>query len=54
MRYVSLCLFCLMLTPLQAADEKSPLDAWMIPGAQAREQGETNYSVKGPGQTESI
>lgn len=49
MRYVSLFLFCLILTPLEAADEKSPLAAWVIPGAQAREQGGAIYSVIGPG-----
>ena len=54
MRYVFLCIFCLMLSPLQAADEKSPLEAWVIPGAEAREQGETTYSVKEPDQAEDV
>ncbi|MEQ8634844.1 hypothetical protein [Gimesia maris] len=54
MRSVFLCLFCLMLTPLQAADEKSPLEVWVIPGAEAREQGATTYSVKEPDQAEGV
>lgn len=54
MRFMLLFLFCLMLTPLQAADEKSPLESWMIPGAEAREQGETTYSLKEPDQAESV
>ena len=54
MRSVFLCLFCLMLTPLQAAEDKSPLESWVIPGAEAREQGATTYSVKEPDQAESV
>ncbi|WP_291174130.1 hypothetical protein [Gimesia sp.] len=54
MRSVSLFLFCLMLTPLQAAEEKSPLESWVISGAEAREQGTTTYSVKEPNQAESV
>ncbi|WP_417391753.1 hypothetical protein [Gimesia sp.] len=52
MRSVSLFLFCLMLTPLQAAEEKSPLEAWVIPGAEARGKGAASYPVKSPDETE--
>ena len=54
MRFMLLFLFCLMLTPLQAAEEKSPLESWVISGAEAREQGTTTYSVKEPDQAESV
>ena len=54
MRSVFLCLFCLMLTPLQAAEDKSPLESWVIPGAEAREQGATTYSVKEPDQADGV
>ena len=54
MRFMLLFLFCLMLTPLQAAEEKSPLESWVIPGAEAREQGATTYSVKEPDQADGV